>query len=53
MTDEAQLAHVKRTVRDMDTISQFLAPHGRFVGDMVHVSIKDLAACIRAAEKKK
>jgi len=35
-------------VSDMEVIEGRLVNKGRFVGDMVHISIVDLAACIRA-----
>lgn len=34
--------------KDMEVIDDFLIDRGRYVGDMVHVSIADLAAKIRA-----
>lgn len=35
-------------VNDMETIEKFIGRKGRFVSDMFHISIKDLAKCIRA-----
>lgn len=42
---------VLKIVKDMEVLDKFLKPKGRFVGDMVHISIADLAACIRAASQ--
>jgi len=38
---------VLKIVKDMDVLDKFLKPKGRFVGDMVHISIADLADCFR------
>ena len=39
-------AILMKQVNDMETIETLLGRKGRFVGDMVHISIKDLAHCI-------
>jgi hypothetical protein len=50
IVEENNLAVVK-VVDDMETIESLLGRRGRFVGDMVHISIKDLAECIREFKK--
>ena len=40
-----QKSTVLKMVKDMEVLDKFLKPKGRFVGDMVHISIADLADC--------
>lgn len=44
MADHTQITDM---VRDMETVEALLGSKGRFVGDMVHVGIKELAVCAR------
>jgi hypothetical protein len=44
----ADVPGILSMVSDMETIETFVGRKGRFVGDMVHISIADLAALIRA-----
>jgi hypothetical protein len=41
------IKQIQKMVKDMETVDNFLKRKGRFVGDMVHISIKDLADIIR------
>lgn len=47
MTQEKQNDAILKMVDDMEVVETFLSPKGRFVGDMVHISIKDLAKVFR------
>ena len=41
------IKEIQKKAKDMETVENFLKRKGRFVGDMVHISIKDLANIIR------
>lgn len=45
-------AYLKQRAADMETVETLLGRKGRFVGDMVHISIADLAECINKAKDK-
>jgi hypothetical protein len=49
MTNEPALDEIKQMVSDMEIIETFLGRKGFFVGNMLHISIKDIAACILEA----
>lgn len=46
------MERIKQMVKDMETVETLLGRKGRFVGDMVHISIADLAECIIKAKAK-
>jgi hypothetical protein len=44
---------IRDMVENMEVVESILGRKGRFVGDMVHISIVDLAECIRKALQQK
>lgn len=48
MAKEETIEYIVRMANDMETIENFMGCTGRFVGSMYHVSIKSMAAHIRA-----
>lgn len=46
------LGKTLKMVDDMEIIEKFIGSKGRFVGDMVHIKISDLAKAIKKKEQK-
>lgn len=51
MDNETMVQGVISLADDMNIIAEFIRDEGRFVGGEVHVPIRHLAKCIRAASK--